>query len=146
MRSVIALLVQRVHRSGHLLANTVSSLIDAKNYSFELLVPSFLLAVVSDVKRAVFIGHVAGWRGHNPMLADPGVLDVRTVGEALRVGSLYGGFADNRLSVWRHVREGVLGNRHVALLYDAFSTRPRLGLRQYRRQHNEQWNQVVARS
>src|SRR5712691_8153660 len=128
--------------SGPPFGKPVFSLVYAEDHSFELVVSALFLAVIAHVNRAVFIGHVSGGRGHNPVLADPGARNIRPAGEALGIGSLNGGFADNRLSVWRHVRKGIIGSGQIALLYGVFGARSRLGLRQYRSQQNEHENQA----
>ena|SRR4030081_2672828 len=75
------------------------------------------------------------------MLADPVTLDIGAVGEALFVRFFNCQLADHRFSVWGHVDEGFLGRRQVALLYSALGTGSGLGLRDYCRQRNDEWNQ-----
>ena len=61
--------------------------------------------------------------------------------DAAQAGTMIGGGglgptalgARVRLSVWRHVREGIIGSGQITLLDRAFRTRSRLCLRQYRR-------------
>jgi hypothetical protein len=82
-----------LHHHGYRLAHAVLGLVDTENHSFELVVLSTL--VIAHTDRAVFIGHVAGGRRDNPMLADPGACDVGAVGEALFIGRLGRSFAED---------------------------------------------------
>ena len=143
---MLAFLRQRLHGSGHLLANAIFGLVDSKDHGLKFMPLSIVFAVEANVESTVFIRHIAGCRGDNAILADVGVLDVRAACKFLFAAILNCGFAKHRLSEWGHIREGVIGQRYVPLFYGCFSTRPRLGVHQYRGNQNEQRNQAVAQS